>query len=189
MKLNRKSFLLYKLFNSSFTGLSVGILFAIYKPIEDPSIYSLGGIVLATSMLLIALFYEKILNIKSFYYISLLVEIVMFASLVTFLLLKISFISALMIYCLYQFTFIFGGYLVRAETLVAHEKEFLSKIDVFKQIGYLAGLSLSYAYYKVMEHIFRITEAELQIETLHYLLIILQLSIIFLLVFSFKKGN
>jgi hypothetical protein len=42
MKLNEKSFLAYKLSNSSFTGLSIGILFTIYQPLEDPSIYSLG---------------------------------------------------------------------------------------------------------------------------------------------------
>jgi len=186
MKLNRKSFLLYKLFNSSFTGLSVGILFTIYKPLEDPSIYSLGGIVLALSMLLIALFYEKLLNIKSFYAISMLVELVMMISLITFLILDISFVSALIIYCLYQFTFIFGGYLVRAETLVASDKDFLAKIDVLKQIGYLVGLSASYLFYKIMEHYFEIMSGESQIEILHYLLIVLQLFIIVLLLFSFS---
>jgi len=189
MKLNRKSFLLYKLFNSSFTGLSVGILFTIYKPLEDPSIYSLGGIVLALSMLLIALFYEKLLNIKSFYVISMLVELVMMISLITFLILDISFVSALIIYCLYQFTFIFGGYLVRAETLVASDKEFLAKIDVLKQIGYLAGLSASYLFYKIMEHYFEIMSGESQIEILHYLLIVLQLFIIVLLLFSFNFSS
>jgi len=186
MKLNRKSFLLYKLFNSSFTGLSVGILFTIYKPLEEPSIYSLGGIVLALSMLLIALFYEKLLNIKSFYAISMLVELAMMISLITFLILDISFVSALIIYCIYQFTFIFGGYLVRAETLVASDKDFLAKIDVLKQIGYLVGLSASYLFYKIMEHYFEIMSGESQIEILHYLLIVLQLFIIVLLLFSFS---
>jgi putative membrane protein len=189
MKLNRKSFLLYKLFNSSFTGLSVGILFTIYKPLEDPSIYSLGGIVLALSMLLIAVFYEKLLNIKSFYAISILVELVMMISLITFLILDISFVSALIIYCLYQFTFVFGGYLVRAETLVASDKDFLAKIDVLKQIGYLVGLSASYLFYKIMEHYFEIMSGESQIEILHYLLIVLQLFIIVLLLFAFNFSS
>ena len=81
MELNRKYFLLYKFFNSSFTGLSIGILFIIYKPLEDPSIYSLGGIILASAMLLLAIFYEKLLNIKSFLKISFVVEIAMLASL------------------------------------------------------------------------------------------------------------
>ena len=186
MKLNRTAFLLYKLFNSSFTGLSIGILFIIYKPIEDPSVYSLGGIFLAISMLLIALFYEKLLNIKSFYFISLLVEIVMFLTLVVFFIFKISYFSALLIYSLYQLTFIFGGYLVRAETLVAKEKDFLSRIDVAKQIGYLIGLSISYLFYKVLEHFYSITDGVQQIEILHYVLIFLQISIICFLFFSFQ---
>jgi putative membrane protein len=189
MKLNRKAFLLYKLFNSSFTGLSVGILFTIYRPLEEPSIYSVGGIVLALSMLLIAIFYEKLLNIKSFYAISMLVELVMMISLITFLILDISFVSALLIYCLYQFTFIFGGYLVRAETLVANDKDFLAKIDILKQIGYLVGLSASYLFYKIIEHYFEIMGGESQIEILHYLLIALQLLIIVLLLFSFNFSN
>jgi len=186
MKLNRTAFLLYKLFNSSFTGLSIGILFIIYKPIEDPSVYSLGGIFLAISMLLIALFYEKLLNIKSFYFISLLVEIVMFLTLVVFFIFKISYFSALLIYSLYQLTFIFGGYLVRAETLVAKEKDFLSRIDIAKQIGYLIGLSISYLFYKVLEHFYSITDGVQQIEILHYVLIFLQISIICFLFFSFQ---
>ena len=189
MKLNRKSFLLYKLFNSSFTGLSVGILFTIYKPLEDPSIYSLGGIVLASSMLIIAIFYEKLLNIKSFFIISVIVEVVMLLSLITFLLLNISFLSALLIYCLYQFTFIFGGYLVRAETLVAKEKKFIAKIDVLKQVGYLVGLSISYVFYKGIEYFYCIKAGVYQIEILHYPLIILQVIILLLLINSFKKED
>ena len=189
MELNRKYFLLYKFFNSSFTGLSIGILFAIYRPLEDPSIYSLGGIVLAASMLLVAIFYEQLLNIKSFFKISLIVEIVMLFSLLVFLSLHISFISALLIYCLYQFTFIFGGYLVRAETLVARDKGFLAKIDILKQTGYLVGLSFSYGFYKILEHVYLISEGEIQIKILHYLLIVLQLIIIICLLKSFGKTS
>ena len=186
MELNRKYFLLYKLFNSSFTGLSVGILFTIYKPLEDPSIYSLGGIVLASAMLLIALFYEKLLNINSFFKISLIVEIVMLFTLLVFLSLNISFISALLIYCLYQFTFIFGGYLVRAETLVAQDKELLGKIDVNKQLGYLIGLGSSFLFYKTLEYGFDVSGAETQISILHYFLVALQSIIIFVLANSFS---
>ena len=189
MKLNRTAFILYKLFNSSFTGLSIGILFIIYKPIEDPSIYSLGGIVLAVSMLLIALFYEKLLNISSFYFISLFVEIMMLLSLIVFFIFKISYFSALLIYSFYQLTFIFGGYLVRAETLVAKEKDFLSRIDIAKQVGYLLGLSLSYFFYKILEHFYNISDGVHQIEILHYLLIILQIFIIGCLLFSFQFSN
>ena len=109
MKLNENVFLAYKLFNSSFTGLSIGILFTIYQPLslEDQSVYSLGGMVLAIGMIIVARFYDKLLNIKSFFRISLLVEIIMLLTLFIFLYLQYSLASALLIYCGYQLTFIF----------------------------------------------------------------------------------
>ena len=185
MRLKEKAFLGYKLLNSSFTGLSIGILFTIYQPL-DPSTYSLGGIVLASSMLVIAKFYEKLLNIKSFYYISLGVEFVMLLTLITFMILQYSLTSALLIYMGYQLTFIFGGYLVRAETLVAQDKEFLGKIDVNKQLGYLVGLGASFLFYKLLEYGLEITEPKTQISILHYFLVSLQCLIIALLVRSFS---
>jgi putative membrane protein len=188
MKLNNKAFLAYKLFNSSFTGLSIGILFTIYQPL-DPSIYSLGGMFLAGAMLVIAKFYDKLLNIKSFFQISLLVEVVMLLTIVTFMIFQFSLTSALLIYCGYQLSFIFGGYLVRAETLVAHDKDLLSKIDVNKQIGYLVGLGASFLFYKALEYGFEINESKTQISILHYFLISLQTLIILLLLRSFSKEN
>ena len=186
MQLNNKWFLTYKLFNSAFTGLSVGILFTIYNPL-DPEIYSLGGIILASAMLVLAKFYEKLLNIKSFYFISVLVEACMLITVLVFLILKYSLVSALIIYILYQFTFIFGGYLVRAETLVAQNKELLAKIDINKQIGYLLGLAFSYLIYKVLENSFNMSETKDQIIVLHYILLTLQFSILAFLLLSFDK--
>ena len=186
MQLNNKWFLTYKLFNSAFTGLSVGILFTIYNPL-DPEIYSLGGIILASAMLILAKFYEKLLNIKSFYFISILVEACMLITVLVFLILKYSLVSALIIYILYQFTFIFGGYLVRAETLVVQNKELLAKIDVNKQIGYLLGLAFSFLIYKVLENSFNISETKDQIIILHYILLTLQFSILAFLLLSFDK--
>ena len=186
MQLNNKWFLTYKLFNSAFTGLSVGILFTIYNPL-DPEIYSLGGIILASAMLVLAKFYEKLLNIKSFYFISVLVEACMLITVLVFLILKYSLLSALIIYILYQFTFIFGGYLVRAETLVAQNKELLAKIDINKQIGYLLGLAFSFLIYKVLENSFNISETKDQIIVLHYILLTLQFSILAFLLLSFDK--
>ena len=185
MRLKEKAFLGYKLFNSSFTGLSIGILFTIYQPL-DPSTYSLGGIVLATLMLIIAKFYEKLLNIKSFYYISLGVECIMLLTLITFMILQYSLTSALLIYMGYQLTFIFGGYLVRAETLVAKDKEFIGKIDINKQLGYLVGLGASFLFYKALDYGLEITEPKIQINILHYFLVSLQCLIIVLLVRSFS---
>ena len=187
MKLIKERFLIYKLLNSSFTGLSIGILFTIYQPLKDPSIYSLGGVFLAIGMLIIAKFYDKLLNIYSFLNISLLVEIVILLTLLIFLILKYSLTSAILIYCGYQLTFIFGGYLVRAETIIAHDKYLLSKIDVNKQVGYLIGLISSYCYYKVLEYGFDISDGKIQISILHYFLILLQILIIFYLKLSFKK--
>ena len=100
MILSEGNFLLYKLFNSSFTGLSIGILFSIYEPI-DPEVYSVGGMVLAGAMLIVAKFYERLLNIKSFFWVTILVESVMLMTIVTFMILKFSLTSALLIYCGY----------------------------------------------------------------------------------------
>lgn len=190
LKLNDKAFLAYKLFNSSFTGLSIGILFTIYQPLslEDQSVYSLGGMALAVGMLIVAKFYDKLLNITSFFKISLFVELIMLVTLITFIIFQKSFISALLIYCGYQMTFIFGGYLVRAETLVAKDKELLGKIDINKQIGYLSGLAASYGFYKILEIGFNICNAETQIHILHYFLISLESIIIVFLFKSFQKS-
>ena len=186
MKLNNRFFLIYKLFNSSFTGLSIGILFTIYQPLT-PSVYSIGGIILAAFMLLLAKYYEELLNIKYFYYISLLVEYIILATIIIFMISGYSLTTALLIYIGYQITFIFGGYLVRAETLVAEKKELLSKIDIYKQIGYLIGLFGSFIFYKILEIGFNIVKPELQIDILHYLLLTIQVIIIILLLNSFKK--
>ena len=187
MQLVEKNFLIYKLLNSSFTGLSIGILFKIYEPL-DPEIYSIGGMVLAVAMIVIAKFYERLLNIQSFYRISLFVEAVMLLTVISFLVLGYSLTSALVIYCGYQLTFIFGGYLVRAETLVTHRKELLSKIDMLKQAGYLVGLGASFVFYKVLDLGLEITVPNDQIIVLHYVLILLQSVILLLVISSFKKG-
>ena len=186
MKLNNRAFLRYKLFNSLFTGLSIGILFKIYTPL-DPMIYSIGGMFLAVGMLIIAKFYEKLLNIKSFYYISLMVEIMMLITLLIFIFCELSLVSALLIYIGYQFTFTFGGYLVRAETLVASNKELLGKIDFNKQLGYLVGLGASFIFYYTLNDGFEIVDTMSQITILHYLLIVLQVLIVLFLNASFSK--
>ena len=186
LKLNNREFLKYKLFNSLFTGLSIGMLITIYGPL-DPLTYSIGGMFLAVGMLIIAKFYKKLLNIKSFYYISLMVEIMMLITVIIFIFLKISLLSALLIYIGYQFTFTFGGYLIRAETLVANNKELLGKIDFNKNLGYLIGLGASFVFFYTLKNGFEIIDPESQIMILHYLLIILQISIVLFLKASFSK--
>ena len=188
LKLNNSKFLNYKLLNSSFTGISIGMLFTIYGPL-DPLVYSIGGLFLAVGMLIIAKFYEKLLNIKSFYYISLMVEIMMLITLLIFIFCKVSLVSALLIYIGYQFTFTFGGYLVRAETLVASNKELLGKIDFNKQLGYLVGLGASFIFYYTLNNGLEIIDTIAQITVLHYLLILLQVSIVLFLIASFSKKS
>ena len=152
---------------------------------EDPSIYSIGGIVLASAMLIIAKFYEKLLNIRKFFQISMGVELVILITLLVFMNLQYTVTSALLVYVGYQFTFIFGGYLVRAETLVAQEKELLGKIDVNKQLGYLLGMGASFLFYKTLEYGFDIADAKIQISILHYFLLGIQSVIILVLANSF----
>ena len=57
--INSKNFVIYKFLNSLFMGTSIGCIFTIYMPLE-PSIYSIGGIVLALGSILIATQYAKI---------------------------------------------------------------------------------------------------------------------------------
>ena len=186
MILRKNSFLNYKLFNSSFTGLSIGILFQIYQPLT-PTTYSIGGIVLATCMLIVAKFYEKLLNIKSFYYISIMVEFIILLTIMTFLIMQYSLTSALLIYIGYQLTFIFGSYLIRVETLALKKDEILTKVDIAKQYGYLIGMGISYIFYKILENVWQITDNQEQVYLLHFVLLAIEIIVITLLLKAFQK--
>ena len=61
MEIVPKWFIRYKFANSLFLGISVGAIFTIYTPIE-PSVYSIGGVLMAIAMLLVARIYKYILN-------------------------------------------------------------------------------------------------------------------------------
>jgi hypothetical protein len=115
------------------------------------------------------------------------VEIMMLITVIIFIFLQFSLVSALLIYIGYQFTFTFGGYLVSAETLVANDKELLGKIDFNKQLGYLIGLGASFVFYYTLKNGFEIVDPESQIMILHYLLIILQILIVLFLKASFSR--
>ena len=143
LQLNHRNYIIYKFFNSLFLGTSIGSVFIIYSPLE-PAIYSIGGIVLALGLIGVAMFYEKILNIGYFYIISLFVEIVILAVLISFLIFSYSYEIALCVYIGYQVTFIFGSYLGRVETLLLKKKRILKAVDISKQAGYMIGLLLSY---------------------------------------------
>ncbi|WP_457640328.1 hypothetical protein [Persephonella sp.] len=180
-----RRYIWYKFFNSLFTGLSIGSIFTIYAPLK-PSIYSIGGILLAIGMLIVAKFYEKLMNVQKFFYISFFVEVIILVLVIYFLINPYTYMTALFIYAGYQLTFVFGSYLVRAETLIVKKKHLLSIIDIYRQAGYLTGLAISFIFYKFLEYGFGITTNQDKVYFLHFLLIGVEILIIYILVRSFK---
>ncbi len=179
-------FIRYKFFNSLFLGLSVGAIFTLYAPLQ-PSIYSLGGVVLAMGMLLVARLYHHILNAKWFFRISLLVELVLLGAMLYFLYAAYTYQTALLLYIGYQVTFVFGSYLIRAETLLLQTDTLLTKLDTAKQLGYLLGMGIAYILYKLFTH-YGIENAQDQVYDLHYLLIGIEVLVIGLIWKSFKRA-
>ncbi len=180
MKIRLKNYIKYKFFNSLFTGLSVGSVFVIYTPLK-PSIFSLGGIVLAVGMIVIARFYDVLMNIKRFFQISLMVELVILFLVILFLIKPYTYMTALLVYAGYQLTFMFGSYLVRAETLFLKKSFALSRVDIAKQLGYLAGMVGSYLFYELIE-----APKQMQVYYLHFILLLVEIVIILNLIKSFK---
>ena len=186
LRINNRNFIKYKFFNSLFLGTSIGSIFTIYTPLE-PSVYSIGGIILAVGMLIVATLYSKILNINYFYKISLFVELVILSVIVAFLLFSFNYQIALLVYIGYQITFMFGSYLMRGETLILKKDRILTLVDMAKQFGYLVGLLLSYLFYKAIEYQFQITDNQSQVFYIHYLLLFIESLVIIFLIRSFEK--
>ncbi len=178
----------YKLFNSLFTGLSVGAVFTLYGPL-DPEIFSAGGIGLAIGMLLIATQYHRLLNAPWFFGISMTVEVLMLLAVAVVLIWKINEPTALMVYTGYQLMFVFGSYLVRCETLMIKDQHWLTRVDVAKQTGYLAGMALSWGIYRAMETQWGISEKTDQVLTLHWLLLAVEVVVVLLLWQSFARSS
>ncbi len=180
-------FIRYKFFNSLFLGLSVGAIFTLYSPLE-PSIYSLGGLILALGMLGIARLYHHILNAKWFFRISLGVEVILLFAILFFLSVGYTYQTALLMYIGYQMTFVFGSYLIRAETLLLSRDTLLTQVDTSKQLGYLLGMGISYLFYKLLIYQ-NITVPTEQVYLLHYLLLLIECIVILFVMKSFKKGT
>jgi len=178
-----RNYLLYKFFNSLFLGLSVGTIFVIYAPL-DPSVYSLGGILLALAMLVVAQLYPRIMTLPWFFRISLLVELVVLGMVLWFLAAPYTWLTALLVYAGYQITFSFGSYLVRAETLALEDDELLRRVDSAKQLGYLAGMAASWLLYKALEWQ-GITDKQAKVYDLHWGLLGVELLIVLFLWRSF----
>lgn len=186
LRINNRNFIRYKFFNSLFLGTSIGSVFTIYSPLE-PAVYSIGGIALAVSMLFIATLYSRILNINSFYKISLFVELVILSVIIAFLLFSFNYQIALIVYIGYQITFMFGSYLVRGETLLLKKDRLLTLVDVSKQLGYLVGLGASFLFYKLIEYQFQIFDNQTQVFYIHYFLLLIEILVILFLIKSFEK--
>lgn len=184
MRLKFTDYLVYKLFNSLFLGISIGALFVVYSPIK-PYVYSVGGLALGVGLLVVAFFYEKILHIKAYFWISLFVELVIFAGVVVILMGKFSLVNALFVYIGYQISFMFGSYLSRAETIVIQNHKKLSRIDIAKQVGYLLGMGISLIYYRIVESVYDITSSNEQVYNIHYILFAVEVMIIIFLLRSF----
>jgi hypothetical protein len=185
LKIVPKWFIRYKFFNSLFLGLSVGAIFTLYTPLE-PSIYSLGGVILALAMLIVARLYNYILNALWFFRISLFVEVILLIAILYFLYNAYSYQTALLIYIGYQITFVFGSYLIRAETLLLKTDTLLTKLDTVKQLGYLFGMGISYLFYKVIQ-IYGTESHQTQVYVLHFLLLAVEVIVIILILKSFKR--
>ena len=185
LKILPQWFIRYKFFNSLFLGVSVGAIFTLYAPLE-PSIYSLGGVVLAIAMLLVARLYHHILNAHWFFRISLGVEVLLLLAMLYFIYASYTYQTALLLYVGYQVTFVFGSYLVRAETLLLQTDILLTKLDTAKQLGYLFGMGISYVIYKLFTS-YGIETPQEQVYVLHFLLIAIEILVIFLIFKSFKK--
>jgi hypothetical protein len=138
-------------------------------------------------MIIVAKYYEKILNIDYFFKISLFVEFVILFVVVFYLFKPYGYMSALLVYSGYQLTFMFGSYLVRAETLILKKDTLLSKVDMAKQVGNLAGMLISFLFYKVLEYGFDITKNTQKVYYMHFLLLLTEIIIIVFIFKSFKK--
>lgn len=186
LRINTKKFIIYKFFNSLFAGISAGITFNIFNSL-DPSIASIAGILLTICTLIVATLYSRILNIKYFYKISLFVELIILCVVAGFLLFSFNYQIALFIYIGYQISFIFGDYLWRAETLMLKKDKILTLVDIFKKTGYLLGLAIALLFYKLLEYKFQIIDNQTKVFFVHYLLLLVQILIIYFLIKSFQK--
>jgi len=185
MKILFHPYIRYKFFNSLFTGVVGGSVFTIYGSLS-PATFSIGGILLALGLLSMAYLYHRLMNLKAFFIFSLSAELIMLVMIGYFLLFSNQLLTALIIYGAYQLSYIFGGYLVRAETHFARHARIMGWIDVAKQQGYLAGLALAYCFYKLIEH-YGITDAPSQVYYLHFPLFFLEILVIVFLMRGFKK--
>ena len=194
LRINHKTFIWYKFFNSIFFGIAVGSYVTQYEPlkIED---FPVIGIIFSLLAIPIAMLYKKIMKIDYFYRLSLLVELIMLIWIILFLIdpwasgnrFQNSYQIALIIYIARHITFLFGDFLGRAETIFIKKTETLSKIDMIKQVGIISGMIISILFYNILENLFEITENAPKVFYIHFLLCFIELIIIALLIKAFQR--
>lgn len=186
MNINFRSYLNYKFLNSVFNGAVLGSVFTIYALLE-PSLFSVGGIIVAIGVFVVAKLYSYFMNIKRFFEISLFTECLTFAMVIIVLVLSKGYFVSIAYFWFYQAIFIFGTYLVRAESYFLNKISFLSMIDRVKQKGYIVGLGLSYIFYETLK-LYGQNDTWKQVWNLYIFLLIIQLLIMFYLFKAFRKA-
>jgi len=144
------------------------------------------GVALAVGMLLVARLYVYILNTEWFFWISLFVEIVLLMVMCYFLFYPYTYQSALVVYVGYQATFVFGNYLCVWRRSLGEDR-LLIRLATAKQTGYLSGMAVSYLFYRLLDQ-FDIIENQPQVYYLYFILIAVELLVIFLVIKSFKQS-
>ena len=181
-------FLTYKFFNSLFLGLSIGAVFTLYEPLS-PAIFSAGGIGLALATLVVATQYHRIFSPYWFFRLSISVEIIILLGILAVLTNPLGKPVALFVYLGYQFTFALGNYLVRCETLLFVDNRRLGQLDMAKQVAYLVGMGSSWLGYQIFATQFNMTDKVKQVTMLHWPLLVIEVIIIFCLIFAFRSSR
>lgn len=185
MKIDFRNYLNYKLLNSVFNGAVTGSVFTVYGLLE-PSLFSVGGIVVAIGVFVVAKLYSYFMNIRRFFEVSLFTEVLILATLAIFLLLPKGYAVSMIYFWIYEVVFIFGTYLVRVESYFLNKVSLLSMIDRIKQKGYIVGLILSYLFYEVLKLNGK-KDAWDQVWAIYTVLFFVQVAIIFYLFKAFRK--
>lgn len=184
-----KPYIQYKFVNSIFTGLSAGAVFVIYGILE-PSIFSVGGILLAIGTFWIAKYYSSLMKLRAYYWTTLATEVIILLAALLVLILPKSEFLALVYYSMLNLVFIFGTYLMRFESTYFRNSRVLTAIDSAKQIGQLVGLALSWLFYESLKLLTSPVGVEgswEQVYKLHWIIVVVQLLTFFLCLRSFKK--
>jgi len=185
MKINFRRYIDYKFINSVFNGAVTGSVFTVYALLE-PSLFSIGGIVIAVGIFVVAKLYSYFMDMRRFFEVSLFTELLTLGTLLVFLLLPKSYYVSIIYFWIYQAIFIFGTYLVRVESYFLNRITLLSMIDRAKQKGYMVGLVLSYLFYEALKF-FGEHEPWKQVWLLYTALFVLQIAVTLMLLKAFKK--